>query len=222
MRLSIHMMVLNGAKVIERALRPFATIADEVVVVDTGSTDGTPGFVQHLCDIKFPDEFGEKAKLKCHVAALISPKTSPKLYFRDSPSSWQMEMPGPFTGQPMLADWATARNMGVSRCQGDYIIKLDADDEILDPTNILPALKFLDDHPRSTSCTVPTRFAKLSEKEFHPIQPIQRWRQSACTIGFGGTDSFHTSGTPRKSTNTSWARESIYAAGLTGSPWRRA
>ena len=36
MRLSIHMMVLNGASVVERALRPLATIADEVVVMDQG------------------------------------------------------------------------------------------------------------------------------------------------------------------------------------------
>jgi hypothetical protein len=81
------------------------------------------------------------------VAALINPEARPELYFRDQSSSWAMEMPEPFTGQPMLADWATARNMGVSRCQGEYIIKLDADDEVLDPGNILPALKFLDDHP---------------------------------------------------------------------------
>jgi len=147
MRLSIHMMVLNGAKVIERALRPFATIADEVVLVDTGSIDGTPEFVKHLCSTKFPGEFGEKSRLRCQVAALIRPETHPEMYFRDRPSSWAMEMPEPFTGQPMLADWAAARNMGVCRCQGEYILKLDADDEVLDPGNILPVLKFLDDHP---------------------------------------------------------------------------
>ena len=45
MKLSIHIMVLNGTKVVERALRPFATLDAEVVVVDTGSTDGTPEFV---------------------------------------------------------------------------------------------------------------------------------------------------------------------------------
>ena len=168
MRLSIHMMVLNGAKVIERALRPFATIADEVVLVDTGSTDGTSGFVRYLCDVKFPGEFGEKAKLKCQVAVLITPETSPKMYFRDSPSSWQMEIQGPFTGQPMLSDWATARNMGVSRCQGDYIIKLDADDEILDPTNILPALKFLDDHPQIDFLYCPYEICEALGEEVLP------------------------------------------------------
>lgn len=153
MRLSIHMMVLNGASVVERALRPFATIADEVVLVDTGSTDGTPEVVQHLCNSKFPEKFGEQSKLRCYVAALIKPESHSEMYFRDSPSSWarastwDMEIPGPFTEKPVLADWSRARNMGVCRCQGDYIIKLDADDEVLDPQNILPALKFLDDHP---------------------------------------------------------------------------
>ena len=147
MRLSIHMMVLNGASVVERALRPLATIADEVVVSDTGSTDGTPEIIQHLCDTKFPDEFGSAAKLKCRMEAVLKPEIYTNLYFKDEPASWKFDMPGPFTGQLMLGDWAAARNASLFRCQGEYVLKLDADDEILDPGNLLSALQFLEDHP---------------------------------------------------------------------------
>ena len=172
MRLSIHMMVLNGAKVVERALRPLATIADEVVVVDTGSTDGTPEFIQHLCDAEFPEEFGPQAKLRCRIAAILNPETHPGLYFKDEPSSWNFEMPGPFTGQFMLGDWAAARNVGVCQCLGDYVLKLDADDEILDSGNLLSALRFMDDHPGIDFLYCPYEICEtLGENVSRPSNP---------------------------------------------------
>ena len=149
MKLSIHMMILNGAKVVERALRPFATLDGEVVVVDTGSTDGTPEIIQHLCESQFPEDYGLSARLRCQVAARLTPESHPDLYFRDSASSWRTDMPGPFTGLPILRDWAVARNIGLDACRGEYILKLDADDEIVEGVASIPsALQFLDEHPR--------------------------------------------------------------------------
>ena len=58
MKLSVHMMILNGASVVERALRPLAALDAEVVVVDTGSTDHTPEVVEHLCGETFPGDYG--------------------------------------------------------------------------------------------------------------------------------------------------------------------
>ena len=49
MKLSVHMLVLNAASVIERALRSVAGAADEICIVDTGSSDGTPDLVRYLC-----------------------------------------------------------------------------------------------------------------------------------------------------------------------------
>ena len=148
MKLSLHMMVLNGAKVIERALRPFATLDGEVVVVDTGSTDDTPEIIQYLCESQFPEDYGLSARLRCRIAARLTPESHPDLYFMDSASSWRTEMPGPFTGRPILRDWAAARNIGLEACTGEYILKLDADDEIVEGVENLPGtLKFLDAHP---------------------------------------------------------------------------
>ena len=149
MKLSIHMMILNGASVVERALRPFATLDGEVVVVDTGSTDDTPEIIQYLCESQFPEDYGLSARLRCRIAARLTPETHPELFFRDSASSWQTEMPGPLTGRPILRDWAKVRNIGLDACKGEYILKLDADDEIVEGAERLPsALQFLDGHPR--------------------------------------------------------------------------
>ena len=157
MRLSIHMMVLNGAAVVERALRPFAGLDAEVVVVDTGSTDGTPEHIERLCDVVFPAELGTGARLRCRIAARLTPDLHPGLFFPDTPSSWSSgpvwdrpahPMPGPFTGLPILRDWAAARNIGLDACRGDYILKLDADDEIAFGADRIPeALDVLDGRP---------------------------------------------------------------------------
>ena len=156
MKLSVHMMILNGASVVERALRPLAALDAEVVVVDTDSTDGTPEFVEHLCGETFPGDYGKESRLRCKIAARLTPESHPGLYFKDLPSSWQTDMPGPFTGGPILRDWAAARNIGLDACHGDYILKLDADDEIVEGAAVLPsALQFLDSHPGIDFLMVP-------------------------------------------------------------------
>ena len=148
MKLSIHMLVLNGATVVERALRPFATLDAEVVVVDTGSTDYTPEIIEHLCGEEFPGDYGLSSRLRCRIAARLTPESHPGLYLRDSASSWGTDMPGPFTGLPILRDWAAARNIGLDACRGEYIMKLDADDELTEGSErILSVLQFMDGHP---------------------------------------------------------------------------
>ncbi|MHB8637318.1 MAG: tetratricopeptide repeat protein [Fimbriimonadaceae bacterium] len=47
-RLSAVMIVKNEAAHIERCLQSIASVADEIVIVDTGSTDGTPDIISGL------------------------------------------------------------------------------------------------------------------------------------------------------------------------------
>lgn len=140
MRLSLHMMVLNGSKVLDRALRPLAGIVDEICFTDTGSVDGTPETIQSLSQLF---RFGCRS-------ILLRPETHPELYFHDVPEAFRFKFPSTtfFTGLPQLRDWADARNRSLDLCQGDYVLRIDADDEVLRTDTILPALSMLDARPQ--------------------------------------------------------------------------
>jgi glycosyltransferase involved in cell wall biosynthesis len=139
MQLSLHMMVLNGAKVLERALRPLAGIVDEICFTDTGSVDGTSETIDSLSRL-----FGFGCK-----SVMLTPESHPELYFIDEQSSFRFKFPSTsyFTGLPQLRDWAAARNKSLDLCQGKYVLRIDSDDEVLHPENIRPALAMLDTRP---------------------------------------------------------------------------
>ena len=137
MRLALHMLVLNGVKVLERALRPLVGVVDEICFTDTGSTDGTPEMI---------GSFALKHGINYQFVE-VTPKTYPEKYVLDVPSTWKLALPGPFTGLPILRDWAWARNKSLELCQSQYVMKLDADDEVMTPENIKPVLQQLDAMP---------------------------------------------------------------------------
>lgn len=136
MRLSLHMMVLNAASTLERVLRPLEGIVDEVCATDTGSTDGTPELMEELCS---------KFKMS-HRGIRFTPRTSPMRYFIDSQDSFEFRFPDQsvFTGLPQLRNWAAARNLSLFHAKGKYVIRLDADDEVMIPENIPKTLDVMD------------------------------------------------------------------------------
>jgi glycosyltransferase involved in cell wall biosynthesis len=135
--LSVHLLAVNAADVVGRTVRSLSGIASEVVLVDAGSTDGTPDVVAATCR-----DVG--ADFKC---VLLSPSTHPELFMLDDPSTWSRPVPGPFTGVQILRRFDLARNLGLDQCTRPYVVKLDADDEVLDPVGILKVCRFLDDNP---------------------------------------------------------------------------
>ena len=75
---------VNAADVVGRAVRSLSGVADEVVLVDAGSSDGTPDVVQDVCGVL-------GVSFRC---VSLSPSTNPELFMRDEPTTWRREVPG--------------------------------------------------------------------------------------------------------------------------------
>jgi len=137
LRLALNLLVLNGEVVLPRCLRSVAGAIDELVVVDSGSTDRTREVVTELARELKVDRF--------HFEQL---DTASDDFFTDAPESWKRSMPGPFTGRRVLKDWAKARNLALANTTADYVLKLDADDELRSPPeNLRKACVHLDAVP---------------------------------------------------------------------------
>lgn len=88
--ISLVMIVRNEAQSLERCLHSTAGIVNEMVIVDTGSDDGTPELAQRL-------------------GAMVH-------HFEQDPGE--------------MLNLAKARNYGIEKAKGDWILHLDADEEL--------------------------------------------------------------------------------------------
>ena len=142
--IAVNMMVLNGASVLRRCLLPLKDIVTEVVIIDTGSTDDTLEAAVSTCH-----DIG--AILKYTVLDVHSDD-----FFTDEAASFKLPMPGPFTGRRIPRDWAAVRNRAAALTTADYVLKLDADDEVTSPPeNLTRTAAFLDTRPSISFVSTP-------------------------------------------------------------------
>lgn len=88
---------------------------DDIVIADTGSRDGTREIAL---------AFGARV-------VDFTPNTHPHYFFVDCPESFPCPIPGPFSGDVGLADFAEARNFAFEHAAYDHVLWLDADDVLV-------------------------------------------------------------------------------------------
>jgi len=118
--IALCMIVRNVEKTIGPCLESIAPYVDEIVIVDTGSTDKTKEIIRRF-------------KPRRTTGPLIldfTPTTHPQGFFLDSADNYEPEL-GPFTNKPFLADFAAARNLGWKAAGCEYLLWVDADDIVV-------------------------------------------------------------------------------------------
>ncbi len=118
MKLSLCMIVKNEAENLPACLGSVRDHVDEIIVVDTGSSDNTRAVAE---------QFGAKVFDFNHVS-------HPQFFYIDDEAHGkELGVPGPYSGDVALADFAAARNESFKHATGDYIAWMDADDVLERP-----------------------------------------------------------------------------------------
>jgi len=130
--LGVCLIVRDVADHIGRCLASVAEHADEVIVTDTGSTDGTIEAVRRSCP-------------RAEILTFL-PESHPESFTRDVEDSWVKKLPGPFSGKSFLTDFAAARMLGWKKAQSDYLMWLDSDDTVEHPERLRGVVQHMKDH----------------------------------------------------------------------------
>lgn len=115
------MIVRNEEALLGDLLTAVDPFVDEMIIVDTGSTDGTREIAR---------SFGRATVLE------FTHETHPLAFFVDDERTGA---PPPYTNRPTLGDFGAARNFGLDHATGQYVLWLDADD-ILEGAEHLPRI----------------------------------------------------------------------------------
>ena len=147
---SLHLLVKNGESCVGRLIDSVGPYINEIVAVVNDTTDSTIAILREKADLY---------QLKLDIVE-VTATTHPELYILDVPETYQTGasligevFDGPFTGRPLLADWAGARNLGWGRCTSEWRLFLDADDVVRDPYAIPGLCLALKEHDIELACT---------------------------------------------------------------------
>jgi hypothetical protein len=152
--ISLHLLVKNGASVVGRLLENVGPFIHEVVAILNDCEDETESIIASFC----------ASRGLPFVPIRVTRKTHPELYILDTKRTYQVgrslngeEFDGPFTEQPILADWAAVRNLGWYACTKKWRLFLDSDDVVQDP-EALPGLCKLLEEQGVELCATPYHY----------------------------------------------------------------
>lgn len=148
--ISLHLLVKNGANVVGRLIDNIGPYVDEVVAVLNDCDDETEMVLATHCAL-------QNVELVC---VRVSRSTHPELYILDTKKTYQIgrslggeEFGGPFTEEPILADWSATRNLGWNACTRKWRLFLDCDDVVQDPEGIPGLVKLLEEQGVELACS---------------------------------------------------------------------
>jgi hypothetical protein len=149
---SLHLLVKNGESCVGRLLSNVGPYIDEIVAVVNDTTDRTVEILRAYAELR-----GSGFNL---IIVEVTAENHPELYILDVPETYQQGQPiadenyeGPFSGKPLLADWAGIRNLGWSKATKDWRLFLDADDVVQDPETIPGLCVALDEVRCQMACS---------------------------------------------------------------------
>lgn len=120
--LSLAMIVKNESENIERCLQSILPAVDELCIVDTGSTDGTPEIIKEVA-ARFNVPL---------VMTLATPEKNPDMFIKTDAEHTDL-------------NFAEARNQSFALALGTYVMWLDGDDTVENADGIKNVLQFMQD-----------------------------------------------------------------------------
>lgn len=124
--LSLAIIAKNEEENLRNCLQSVRQHVDEIVVVDTGSTDSTRAVAT---------QFGASVYD-------FSPQNHPDAFLLDNAETCRefgYDIPDTYSGELHFADFAAARNVSFDQCRCDYVLWVDADD-VVDGAEHLPEI----------------------------------------------------------------------------------
>ena len=151
--LSLHVLAKNAESVLGRLLDNVGAYVQELRFVLNDTTDASEKVLRRWVETRGVETRGvetRKPGTSLHVDHVTS-ETHPHFYFMDLPDTYKdgrsldgEVFNGPYTGRPLLADWAAARNVGWGS-DAAWRLFLDADDLVADPGKLPGLLKVLEE-----------------------------------------------------------------------------
>ena len=215
--ISACFIVRDSEPLLLHALQSVASIADEIVVVDTGSQDQTMQLVWRHAEARagnfqagglplYPED-RQPLAIADVLGDLWRTTRVPIQFFRGTSPRWCFDCRrehavGEFLPGHHVAGFETPRNQSLAPAHGDWILWLDSDEELLQPTNVLKYLRpnvfdgyavhqhhFSADPPQAMKTDIPVRlFRRRVDGEAAGWTTVRDWPtyHPGLTVRFAG------------------------------------